>query len=116
MKFSHTESTVHDVPVLQLRGDVDVLSAPELRELLEDLLATEPVSLVIDLSEVNFFDSTGLRVLNDVDRRARGQQTVLSLAGLHERVLRLFQITGLDQRFAIHDSVEDAAGAPDVSD
>ena len=64
--------------------------------------------MVVDLGRVEFLDSTGLGVLVGAHRRLRARDGSLDLVCPHERLLKVFRITGLDNVFDIHASVEDA--------
>jgi anti-sigma B factor antagonist len=108
MELSLTASTVAEHVVLEVGGEVDVYTAPKLRERLVDMVNTGHKQLVVDLSRVEFLDSTGLGVLVGAHRRLRARDGSLDLVCPHERVLKVFRITGLDNVFDIHSSVEEA--------
>ena len=103
--------TVHDVPVLRVTGDVDLSTAQELRAATNGLLARRDGLLVIDLSGVSFLDSAGLKVLDEVQQQALDANGRIALVCPQRRLLRLLQITGLDERFPIHATAESAATA-----
>ena len=65
---------------------------------------------MVDLEKVEFLDSTGLGVLIGGMKRLRSTDGDLTLVCTQPRILRVFEITGLNRAFAIHDSVEQAAG------
>jgi anti-sigma B factor antagonist len=94
--------------VVAVSGEVDVHSAPALRDAITALLASGERSVVVDLSEVSFLDSTGLGALVSARTAAGTTGGSLPLVCTHERVLRLFTITGLDDVFEIHAGVDDA--------
>jgi anti-sigma B factor antagonist len=94
--------------VLDVVGEVDVYSAPELRERLsEQLNASEP-SLIVNLTDVTFLDSTGIGTLVAGLNRAVKFGGTLTLVCDHDRILKLFRITGLDSVFAIRASIDEA--------
>jgi anti-sigma B factor antagonist len=95
--------------VLAVSGEVDVYTAPSLRDRIAELLDGGKRKLVIDLGGVEFLDSTGLGVLVAGLNRAREVGGSLSLVCPQERVLKLFRITGLDEVFTVHSTVDDAA-------
>jgi anti-sigma B factor antagonist len=103
--------TVHDVPVLRVTGDVDLSTAAQLRAASDDLLARRAGLIVIDLSEVSFLDSAGLKVLDEVQQQALDSNGRIALVCSQRRLLRLLEITGLDERFPIHATPESAATA-----
>lgn len=101
-------------PVATVTGEVDVYSAPALREGLTELLS-KGTSVVVDLTGVAFLDSTGLGALVAARKAAEEQGAELPLVCTTERILKLFTITGLDGVFTLCDTVaeaqESAAGA-----
>ena len=76
------------VPVVHVRGDVDVTAAPMLRDAIDALIGTGHQRLVLDLTEVTFIDSTGLGVVVGRLKGLRRSGGVLTVAASHERVLR----------------------------
>ncbi len=109
MSFSSTDDVLHDIPVLRLSGEIDIDTAGMLRERLSALLDGGSTFIVVDLSGVAFLDSAGLKVLDDAQQDAARRDARLALACPPGRVLRLFEITGLDDHFAIHPDAERAA-------
>jgi anti-sigma B factor antagonist len=109
LNLSHGSFDTHRV--LEVRGEVDVHSAPQLRDRVIDLLDDGALAVVVDLNKLSFIDSTGLGALVAALNRANDRNATLLLACSSERILRLFTITGLDQLFTIHPSAADAAAA-----
>ncbi|GAA2886106.1 anti-sigma B factor antagonist [Nonomuraea rubra] len=97
--------------VLKVAGEVDVFTAPKLREQIIDLAAKGTVHVIADLSAVQFLDSTGLGVLVGGLKRLRTQDGSLALVMTTDRISRIFKITGLTAVFASHASVQDAIAA-----
>jgi anti-sigma B factor antagonist len=97
----------HDgVPVVVVTGDVDFGSAPRLRDaVLKHAASGDPLA-VVDLSGVDFLDSTGLGVLVACLKRFRTLGGDLRLVVVTDRVRKVFEITGLDRAFALHPTVE----------
>ncbi len=94
--------------VLSVKGEVDVYSAPRLREKLVELVSDGHRQIVADLEGVDFLDSTGLGVLVGGLKRLRSHDGDLTLVCTQHRILKVFEITGLTKVFAIHDSVDAA--------
>jgi anti-sigma B factor antagonist len=111
VKLSVSTSERDDVVVVTVSGEVDVYTAPQLRSALEDRIAAGQTSLVVDLEDVGFIDSTGLGVLVGRLKVVRKADGWLSVVCTNERILRLFAITGLDQVLPVHDSVDAAVVA-----
>lgn len=98
--------------VVTISGELDIASAPVLRERLLDLLRPGASRIVIELSGVTFCDATGLAVLVGASRRASLLGGVLRLAAPAPPVATVLRLTGLDSRFGIFDSAAAAIGAP----
>ena len=102
-----------DRTVVVVGGEIDVYTAPKLREQLVDLVNAGRYHLVIDMETVEFLDSTGLGVLVGGLKRVRAHDGSLRLVCTQERILKIFRITGLTKVFPIHTSVEEAVAATD---
>jgi anti-sigma B factor antagonist len=102
---------VGDCAVLKIAGEVDVFTAPKLREQVIGLAGQGVVHLIADLSTVEFLDSTGLGVLVGGLKRLRTQEGSLALVMTTERISKIFRITGLTAVFASHSSVGEAITA-----
>ena len=107
----HTTGPAGDCAVLQVTGEVDVYTAPMLRERIREIAANGAVHLIADLGQVDFLDSTGLGVLVGGLKRLREDGGSLALVITTPRILRIFQITGLTKAFAVWRSVTDAITA-----
>ena len=94
--------------VLAVTGEVDVYTAPRLREKLVELVSQEKLQVIVDLEGVDFLDSTGLGVLVGGLKRLRSHDGDLGLVCSEPRVLKVFEITGLTKVFSIHDSLDAA--------
>ena len=94
--------------VVTASGELDVATAPELRGYLHQLVDAGAATLVVDLTDVGFLDSTTLGVLISVHKRLAEADGVVELVVPHARLLRIFQITGLDRVFTIHGSLSEA--------
>lgn len=94
--------------VLEVTGEVDVATAPKFREKLVSLVAGGHTRLVIDLTPTEFLDSTGLGVLVGTLKRIREAEGELGLVVPQERLLKLFDITGLSKVFTIFATRDDS--------
>jgi anti-sigma B factor antagonist len=95
--------------VLAIKGELDIASAPQLKQELNEPLAAGCRRLVLDLAQVNFIDSTALGVLVSVNYERRlvaGEGLVM--AGLRPSVLKVFEVTGLLSSFDTTSDVETA--------
>src|SRR5215813_8121603 len=96
---------------LNAAGEIDVYTAPRLRELLIDLVNKNNYQLVVNMEKVEFLDSTGLGVLVGGLKRVRAHDGSLDLVCTQERILKIFRITGLTKVFGIHETVDLAIAA-----
>ena len=106
-----TVGPIGDCAVLKVTGEVDVYTAPMLREQMRELAAKGAVHLIADLGRVDFLDSTGLGALVGGLKRLREAGGSLALVISTPRILRIFQITGLTKALAVQPSVADAITA-----
>ena len=83
---------------LALRGELDLSTVSKVEEELRRAEASEPSLLVLDLSELNFLDSTGLRLIVTTDQRARDDGRRVAVVKGPDAVQRVFSITRLDER------------------
>lgn len=101
--------------VITVNGEIDVYTAPSLRERLNELVAAGQYNLVVDMSGVDFLDSTGLGVLVGGLKRVRSHDGTLRLVCDQEKILKVFRITGLTKVFPIHATLDEALSAPGES-
>lgn len=102
---------VGDAVVVRLTGELDLYNAHEVRNVLVDEAARAPERVVVDLSGVDFIDSTALGVLIEARTKLTNRRAFL-LAAPAVETRRALEISGLDRHFGLHDSVDDALGAP----
>jgi anti-sigma B factor antagonist len=100
--------TEGDWIVLDVGGEVDLSTAPALRSRIDQLIRDGARSLVIDLGDVAFLDSSGLSVLVSAKKRIEEVDGHLAIVCSQDPVLKVFMVTGLDRVFAIHQSLAEA--------
>ena len=100
-----------DWTVVQVRGEVDLYTAPRLKTLLKELISGGRNRIAVEFGGVEFMDSTGLGVLISGLKRCREVGGALALVAPTEPVRKVLGITGLDQVFSIHDDLTDATGS-----
>ena len=96
--------------VIEVEGQVDLYSAPDLKERALNVVDRGNTRVIIDLSKVSFMDSTGLGVLIGMLKRLRETNGSLALVVTDYDIERLFELTGLDGTFAIFRSRDEAQG------
>ena len=94
--------------IVAVGGEIDVYTAPKLRDKITELVGHGSYHLVVDMQQVEFLDSTGLGVLVGGLKRVRSHNGDLSLVCTQHRILKVFEITGLTKVFSIHDTVDAA--------
>lgn len=107
LKMSYEHVSEH-VTVVTLAGELDVYTAPALRQLLVDMMNHERWFLVLDLSAVTNIGSTGLGVVVGGLKRVRAHDGMMALVVPHEALANIFKRTGLSQVFPIFDTVAPA--------
>jgi anti-sigma B factor antagonist len=103
-------SESHDAQthVIHVKGEIHVSTAKEFAQRLDDAIGRDIPAIVLDLTEVEFIDSTGLTVLLNGLRSITLRGGQLALAISNPTVLRLFEITRLDSTFDIEPTLQDA--------
>lgn len=92
-----------------LDGEVDVYTAPRLKEELVSAIEDGCVNVIVDLERVGFIDSSGLGVLVSALRRARERDGVVRIVCTRDNILKIFRITGLDKVFPVFADVQEAS-------
>ena len=108
MDLSIDRADQGDHTVVSLGGEIDVYTAPFVRERLDEAVHEGRTNLIVDLTGVRFLDSTGLGVLVGRLKLTRSLGGSLRLVGTDDRVLKVFSITGLDKVFEMHETLDEA--------
>jgi anti-anti-sigma factor len=95
---------------LALAGEFDLSNATEVEDAIKEIEQERPQLLVLDLRELTFMDSTGLRVMVAADARARDDARRLAVVQGPESVHRVFRITGLDDHLEMVETPDAALG------
>ncbi|MGW2782705.1 anti-sigma factor antagonist [Streptomyces populi] len=102
----------HGHVVLELHGEIDLLTATEIGPLLDAVTSGPAPQVVIDLRRVEFFDCSGLRLLYRARRRVLDRGGRLHLVCVHPLTLRMFRLTGLSRLLPPSASPEEALSRP----
>jgi anti-anti-sigma factor len=113
--FEATAAQLDDgVRVVAVRGELDLSTASDLERPLEDAISSGDASVLIDLSECEFIDSTGIalivRAWQRLDHGANGNGRVV-ICSANEQVRRVLEITGLELSIPIHSTRDEALAA-----
>ena len=91
------------IATVRLTGELDISGAEEIERTIEEVERSATGNLVIDLRELEFMDSTGLRMILSADARARDRGSELILVRGPETVHRVFRMAALDRRLRFVD-------------
>ena len=105
-------STESNIPVLHLRGEIDLHTCGGFRDKLRELIELSNYNILIDLTEVPYLDSAALGVLVDAERRVREHEGRIGLVGATPFVRRAFEITRLIRVFKLYDDMASATQDP----
>jgi anti-sigma B factor antagonist len=115
--FEATAARLDDgVRVIAVRGELDLSTASDLEQPLEEAIASGDAHVLIDLGECEFIDSTGIalivRAWQRLDRTADGEgQGRVVICSDNEQVRRVLEITGIELSISIHGDKDTALAA-----
>lgn len=107
-QFAVTVDDRGDVAVVQMSGELDVYTAPALRETLTEQISGSANRVVVDLTGLSFMDSTGLGVLLGTRKAAVAVSKSLAVVSVEGPVMRLISITGLEHVLQVFATVDEA--------
>jgi anti-sigma B factor antagonist len=110
VNLSINTDIVDEVSVVHVGGDLDVYTAPRLKETLDAAMAQGP-RVVLDLSQVHFIDSTALGILVSAMQQSNAESGDFRLVVDDPYLLKIFRITGFDGLFQIFPQVADAVSS-----
>lgn len=105
------KNTSGDAYIIEVDGELDMYTAPRLKDALTEGIAEGHKQLVVDLTRVGFLDSTTLGILVGGLRQLRSEAGELHLVVDHPHLAKMFRITGFDGVFRIHRTLEEAVAA-----
>lgn len=103
-----TERDIDGIMIYTLEGRVDIQGAIDMDTTLQNAVQEGKHKMVLDMSELRYISSAGLRTLADVLTKNKDAGGDLKLCALNRKILRVFQIVGFDKFFAIYETVDDA--------
>jgi anti-sigma B factor antagonist len=110
-EFHIGERVDEGVPIITVVGEIDVATAPQLRESLHRLITQGQATVVLDLLGVTFLDSTALGVLVGALKRCRELGGELHVVVADARIRKIFEITGLDKVFPIAEALSEVGAS-----
>ncbi|GAA3842653.1 STAS domain-containing protein [Sphaerisporangium flaviroseum] len=108
MKLRLARRAFGDAVVVAVEGELDLFTAPFLRDEVREAIKQDGNRLVLDLGALSFMDSSGLSVLIEAWRLATGEGGGVSLAAPQAPVARILRTTGLDRRIKVYPDVDAA--------
>lgn len=99
--------------IVAVRGEIDLFTAPEFKQVLAEAIEQGKTRIVVDLSETSFLDSTALGVLLGAVKRLRTAGGALVIINVDRNIAKTFEITGLDQIFTLTPGRDEALRALD---
>jgi anti-sigma B factor antagonist len=113
-EFAITEHPIDgERHVLAVRGEIDLFTAPELKQVLAESIEAGRIRIIVDLTDTTFLDSTALGVLIGAVKRLRSRDGALAIVNVDDNIAKTFEITGLDQIFTIVPTRDEAVDAVD---
>jgi anti-sigma B factor antagonist len=103
-----TEQLSENTYVISLAGEVDLYTAPEFKQQLLEVISEGAQTVIVDLTDTTFIDSTTLGVLVGGIKRLRESDGRLTLVCSDPNIAKIFEITGLDRVFSIYTTRDDA--------
>ena len=108
MDFDIRSQHEGDTCAVKLAGELDVYSAPRLKDAMASAIDSGCVNVVIDLCDVTFIDSSGLGVIVGGLQKVRLLDGSMRIVCDNDSVLKIFKLTGLDKVFAIYSDMSRA--------
>ncbi len=100
-EISYREEKLNDLFKLSISGEVDIYTSQSLKEKLYSVIESNKCDLLIDCSELNYIDSTGLGIFVGSLKKVKENNGKIYISNLKEKIKKLFVITGLDKLFII---------------
>lgn len=106
MKISQREAD--RVVILDIQGEIDLYNAPEIKDTMQKLIEAEKYSIIINLEQVSYIDSSGIGALISGLSNLKKYQGSLKIINVYASVKKVFELTKLTSFFEIYDSEEEA--------
>ncbi len=100
-----------DVPVLDVTGEIDIYTTPQFKDAVSAAIDEGKPSIVINMTQVSYMDSSGFGTLLSATKRLRPVEGGLYLTGCNEAISRMLQITRLNTIFGIYATEDEAVAA-----
>ncbi|KWT91021.1 MAG: STAS domain-containing protein [Nitrospirota bacterium] len=106
------ETAAHsDYTVISIAGEIDMYSSPELRDTLLALVKKKAATVIVNLKDVKYIDSSGIATFVEALKKMLAYKGKFKMAQVPDRVMEIFNFSKLDKVFNIYGSIEDAANS-----
>ncbi len=102
------QKTEGSVEVISISGEIDLYNAPDIKKLIQALIAENKVKVVIDFDKVTYIDSSGIGAMISSLSNLKKQGGMLKISNIHDSVKKVFELTKLTSFFQIFASQEEA--------
>lgn len=99
------------IVILELSGDLDIDGVPKVKKAFEGYFGKGLIRVVLDLSGMKYTSSAGMGVFMGIARQVKEKGGDVKMAGINDRVGRIFSLIGITRIFSIYTTVEDALGS-----
>jgi anti-anti-sigma factor len=110
-RFEATEMTVKGVRLVAIGGELDISTSPRVRELLSNAAKDAQRPLVVDLTDCDFIDSTGLATLLHGAKPAQNGESNVAIVSAGGEVRKLLELTAIDRTIPVFRTVDEALAA-----
>ena len=100
-----------NVPVLDVSGEIDIYTTPQFKEAVSAAIEENQPSIIINMSDVKYMDSSGFGTLLSATKRLRPMNGTLYLAACNDAITRMLQITRLNTIFGVYKTEDEALSA-----
>jgi anti-anti-sigma factor len=106
-----SERSPDDVCVVRVAGEMDIAHEKELRSELERAVSADSAGVVVDLTDCDFIDSSGVRALlvSRETQREEADRAAFAIAASSDQILRILSVMGVDKAIPVRPTVEDAS-------
>lgn len=106
-----TQKFNNSIPILEIRGEVDLYNAKDLKEMIDQLIQQGKYKIVINLKEVPFMDSSGIGTLVTSMYKLQKYGGNLKVANIHGSVAKVFKMTNINSSIEVYGNEDDAVNS-----
>jgi anti-sigma B factor antagonist len=97
-----------DIDILTVKGNLDALTAPELRPTIDELVANRRIKIIFNLKDLTLIDSSGVGAIVSLFKRVRMLNGDVKIACLANQPKEIFRLLRLDRAFELFETIEEA--------